>query len=225
LAERCATMESASQAASAERERLEAALNEAAEQMAKLKKDMEAQMLGTVQRSDYEALRTETDKARNDLSTALSRYANLQQRFNAIDKAASIEKLKAALSQEEKAHGGLRIQYRNLETKLYEAVGGRNRIEKEHKIVTKERDELLTKLKAFERGGATRVKVTLPPEVANPSLEATSETEVVPAKKRASRKKATQAAEPTSEETSENTTAEETVSESLEVDVQTESPT
>jgi chromosome segregation ATPase len=156
--------------AEAGRNAAEQATTAAQQALAKLKSDIEAQRQATVARADYEVLRTEMEKTRNDLSTALSRYATLQQRFNSIDKAASIERLKAGLSQEEKAHGALRIQYRNLENKLYEAVGGRKRYETELKAVTKERDQLQTQIKSIERTSAGRVKVTLPPEIANPTL-------------------------------------------------------
>ena len=40
-----------------------------------------------------------------------------------------LSKVKAQLLSEERAHGALRIQYRNLETKLFEAVAARKRLE------------------------------------------------------------------------------------------------
>lgn len=197
LATKFAELEESHQAEMKQREALEAALQAGKDEVAKLKAEMEAQRQGTVLRSDYESLRHEMDKARNDLSTALSRYANLQQRFNSIDKAASIEKLKAGLAQEEKAHGVLRIQYRNLESRLYEAVGGRKRVETEIKTISKERDDLLAKLKAVERSSVARVKVTLPPEIANPTLpeegtegNAEDEAPAPQPKRRVSKKKA-----------------------------------
>ena len=153
----------------------------------------------SIPRGDYEALRLEADKARQDLSTALGRYATLQRRFDSVDKAASIERLKANLSQEEKAHGVLRIQYRNLETRLYEAVGARKRVETDIKAIAKERDEIASKLKSIEKSAATRVKVGLPPEVANPPLDGEISPDEPAPKRRAPRKKAQEAVEASSE--------------------------
>ncbi len=170
LVERLRTLEEQASEAAAAQQLAESSTAAAQAQLAKLKADIEAQRQATVARADYEALRSEMEKSRNDLSTTLSRYATLQQRFNSIDKAASVERLKNGLAQEEKAHGALRIQYRNLENKLYEAVGGRKRYEAELKAMTKERDQLQTQVKAAERTAANRVKVVLPAEIANPTL-------------------------------------------------------
>ena len=174
-----------------EKAKVQSALEAMQQQRQALEAELVALRQGSVARGDYEALRTETDKARGDLSTALSRYATLQRRFEAVDKAASIERLKAHLTQEEKAHGVLRIQYRNLESRLYEAVGARKRVETDLKAITKTRDELAAKLKAIEKAPATRVKVILPPEIANPTLEegAAELTEEPAPKRRASKKK------------------------------------
>ena len=175
----------------------------AAEAAQKLQKETEAEMLNlraaSIPRGDYEALRLEADKARQDLSTALGRYATLQRRFDSVDKAASIERLKANLSQEEKAHGVLRIQYRNLETRLYEAVGARKRVETDIKAIAKDRDEIASKLKSIEKSAATRVKVALPPEVANPPLDGEISPDEPAPKRRAPRKKAQEAVEASSE--------------------------
>jgi len=178
----------------------------AAEAAQKLQKETEAEMLNlraaSIPRGDYEALRLEADKARQDLSTALGRFATLQRRFDSVDKAASIERLKANLSQEEKAHGVLRIQYRNLETRLYEAVGARKRVESDIKTIAKERDEIASKLKSIEKTAAARVKVTLPPEVANPPLDGEVSPDEPAPKRRAPRKKAQEAVEESAEATS-----------------------
>ena len=175
----------------------------AAEAAQKLQKETEAEMLNlrqaSIPRGDYEALRLEADKARQDLSTALGRYATLQRRFDAVDKAASIERLKANLAQEEKAHGVLRIQYRNLESRLYEAVGARKRVETDIKVISKERDEIASKLKTIEKSTPARVKVTLPPEVANPPLDGEITPDEPVPKRRAPRKKAQEAIEVTTE--------------------------
>ena len=175
----------------------------AAEAAQKLQKETEAEMLNlrqaSIPRGDYEALRLEADKARQDLSTALGRYATLQRRFDAVDKAASIERLKANLAQEEKAHGVLRIQYRNLESRLYEAVGARKRVETDIKVISKERDEIASKLKTIEKSTPARVKVTLPPEVANPPLDGEITPDEPAPKRRAPRKKAQEAIEVTTE--------------------------
>ena len=175
----------------------------AGEAAQKLQKETEAEMLNlraaSIPRGDYEALRLEADKARQDLSTALGRYATLQRRFDSVDKAASIERLKANLSQEEKAHGVLRIQYRNLESRLYEAVGARKRVETDIKTIAKERDEIASKLKSLEKSAPARVKVILPPEVANPPLDGEITPDEPTPKRRTPRKKPQETVEESTE--------------------------
>lgn len=164
----------------------------------KLKSDIESQLQGTIPRSDYDALRTEADKARHDLSNALAQYTAMKQRLDSIGNASSIEKLKAALAQEEKAHGSLRIQYRNLESRLYEAVGGRKRVEAELKSLSKEREKLLAKIQSFIKPKAERSKLPTSTEEETPAEGTPTE---IGAPKQRSRKKKSDHEEVTSSPT------------------------
>jgi predicted flap endonuclease-1-like 5' DNA nuclease len=139
----------------------EAQLTKEKEALAKKAETYGAEILhlrnDSVPRGEYERARIEVDKARNDLSRALETIGLLKKRLEGVVNAASIEKMKANLLQEEKAHGVMRIQYRNLETKLYEVTAARKSAEADLKTVAKERDQLQSQLKSYQKGSVVKV--------------------------------------------------------------------
>lgn len=132
--------------------RLDAALKDLREHAEKLALEVDTLRRETVARAEFEKVRRDADKARTDLAAAKEKQAALQQRVESLSGNFDAERLRGSLSQEEKAHGALRIQYRNLENRIYEAGGAKKRLEEEVRTLKKERDQLAAQLKRHESG-------------------------------------------------------------------------